>query len=255
MKNAIKFLAIIALVAVIGLVMAACGGKKSNGKAGDGVQGNSDSSGGGKSSGKTGGKSKPEDFGYWRNKENTGVIVVYYTGNGTDIIIPDSFEKLPVVQIYEDLFKGDAEITSVLIPGTVKEISEGAFRGCTRLASVKLSNGLTSIGAGAFTGCTSLASIKIPEGITVIDDNTFSGCTALTDVQLPESLTTINRGAFSGCKNLVKLNVPAALTTFPKYKSRYDDIEYSDVFGDSGKIPLATRDKLIAQGYPAGWGW
>jgi len=254
MKGVFKILGVIALVAVIGFGMAACSGK-SGGKTGGGVQGTSDSSGGGKAGVKVGGKSKPEDFGYWRNKENTGIRIFYYTGSGTDIVIPDSFEKLPVVEIYYKLFQENTDITSVSIPGTVKEIPEEAFKGCTRLKSVKLSNGLTKIGSGAFMECTSLTSIQIPEGITVIDNGTFSDCTALTEVQLPESLTTLNGAAFSGCKNLVKLNVPAALTNFPKYKSRYDDVEYSDIFGDSGKIPLATRDKLIAQGYPVGWGW
>jgi len=142
MKNA-KVFGIAALAAVIGFSMAACS-KKSGSKAGGGAQGTSDSSDDGKSVVKVGGKSKPEDFGYWRNKENTGVRIFDYTGSGTDIVIPDSFEKLPVVEFSYKLFQEDTDITSISIPGTVKEIPSEAFKGCTRLTSVKLSNGLTS---------------------------------------------------------------------------------------------------------------
>jgi hypothetical protein len=236
--NSRKLLAI-ALVAVIGFSMASCGKSGSaaaksaeSGKTGDDTPR------------KSGGKSKPEDFGYVRT--DGGIRIYYYTGSATDVVIPDTIERLPVVDVnFPYIFKGNDKLTSVVIPGTVKEIWDNAFNECTSLTTVTLSEGLTSIGEGAFRGCTSLKTVQIPESVTTIENNAFMECTSLTDVKLPQSLTTIGARTFSGCRNLVNLNVPTALTGFPN--APYNS--YSYAFSDCGKLPLAVRDKLKSQGY------
>jgi len=244
MKNTIKVFGIIAMTAVIGFSMAACGKGGKSDKAGSAAAKSSESGKtGGDAAVKSGGTSKPEDFGYVRT--NGGIRIYYYTGSSTDIVFPDTIESLSVVEVNNNIFKGDKEITSVVIPGSVKEIGNNAFEGCTSLKTVTLSKGTTSIGNGAFRGCTSLKTIQIPESVTTIDNNAFRGCTSLTDVKLPGSLTTIGAYVFYNCENLVNLNVPATLTSFPN--APYD--KYSYAFSDCCKLPVAVRDKLKSQGY------
>jgi len=228
-----------ASVLAAALVLASCG------PSGRGAQGNAGTAEG-KTGDKSGGANTPGDFGYVRGKG--GVVIAYYTGTGTDVVIPDTIDGLPVVDMYTSAFKENPAITSVTVPGTVKLIPGGAFSKCSGLVSVSLSGGTTEIGSGAFSGCTSLAAIVIPEGVTAIGGSAFEGCTSLAAVQLPESLTTLGASAFSGCVNLANLNVPAALTGFPNLSSAY---RYSYAFSGCYKIPLNVRDALKSQGYKA----
>ena len=89
----------------------------------------------------------------------------YYivSGRGTctdaNIVIPDTYEGLPVTTI-----------------------GESAFRDCSGITKVILPSCITSIGFAAFLGCNSLESINIPEFVTSIDRYAFSGCTSLTKI-------------------------------------------------------------------------
>ena len=75
------------------------------------------------------------DFQYSVNDDNT-VTVTKYTGNGGDVIIPDTIDGK-----------------------SVTSIGSWAFAYCDNLSSVKLSNAIISIGDGAFCRCTCLTSI------------------------------------------------------------------------------------------------
>lgn len=248
---------------VLMCAIAACGGGGTVGTQGlaDGEQ--SDSEQGALSRG----TNKPGDFGYRRNEDKTGIIISYYTGTGSDIVIPDTIEELPVIAI-GTVFSENTEISSVAIPDTVTEISESAFQNCTNLGSVKLPAGLKSIGVSAFRGCTALSSVEFPAGLETIGGSAFRGCNALTTLQFPaaltsigaaafyectnltgaqlsESLSTIGSYAFYACYNLANLNVPASLANFPN--ASYE--RYSYAFALCDKLPAAVRDQLIARGY------
>ncbi|MBR6751333.1 MAG: leucine-rich repeat domain-containing protein [Clostridia bacterium] len=79
-----------------------------------------------------------------KNQDNT-YSVSGFSGSPTDVIIPSTYNGLPVTSI------GDA-----------------AFRNCTSLTSVVIGDGVTSIGDGAFGNCTSLTSVVIPSSVTSI---------------------------------------------------------------------------------------
>ena len=131
----------------------------------------------------------------------------YYilSGIGTvtdgDIVIPSTYNGLPVMEIGNSAFNGYQFIRSVVIPEGVTRIWDG-FSGCTKLETVTLPTTLELIGLGAFANCSSLASIEIPEGVTEIHQNAFSGCTNLETVILPETLESIGTFAFAECEKL-----------------------------------------------------
>lgn len=94
------------------------------------------------------------------------IEVVRYTGNDTDIVIP---EKI-----------GGYVVTSI------------GYR-------------VVCIGGGwdyALSGFNRLTSITIPEGVTRINYRAFEDCSNLTSITLPNSVTSIDWMAFSGCNNL-----------------------------------------------------
>lgn len=98
-------------------------------------------------------------------------VVMEYTGNATNIRIPDyatfnnddySYVIVPVVGIKEGLFNGKTDITSVKLGKFIESIPNNAFAGCTALEKVEYNAEiLSSIGDNAFDGCVSLNSLEI----------------------------------------------------------------------------------------------
>ena len=141
----------------------------------------------------------------------------YYilSGIGTvtdeDIVIPSTYNGLPVMEIGNSAFSEYQFIRSVVIPEGVTRIWDG-FSGCTKLEAVTLPTTLELIGPNAFANCSSLASIEIPEGVTEIHQNAFSGCTKLETVTLPTTLELIGSSAFSNCSSLASIEIPEGVT-------------------------------------------
>ena len=152
-----------------------------------------------------------------------------------DIVIPSTYNGLPVMEIgnsafseYQFIrsvtfpitleligpgaFSNCSSLASIEIPEGVTEIYQNAFSGCTRLETITLSTSLKRIEVNVFSGCSSLTSIKIPEGVTEIHQNAFSGCTRLETVTLSTSLKRIEVNVFSGCSSLTSIKIPEGVT-------------------------------------------
>ena len=157
----------------------------------------------------------------------------YATGN---LVIPDTYEGLPVTEIKASAFEG-CGLSSVTIPASIERIGDKAFYGssiesvefkgadvtlgssvfsyCFNLSSVTLPSSLKKIPDSSFFNCRALSSIAIPSSVTTISANAFN-CSGLTSVTIPASVTTIGAEAFAACENLASLTVDSANT---KYKS------------------------------------
>ncbi|MBP3375362.1 MAG: leucine-rich repeat domain-containing protein [Clostridia bacterium] len=121
------------------------------------------------------------------------------------LIIPESFNDLPVTVIGSGAFANCSFIREVVIPESIEIIGVSAFSGCTSLESVYFSEGLDRIGAFAFDGCTSINSIAVPDSVTVIEAHAFAHCSGLEEIMLPFigcykdlSQTTDVRAAYFG---------------------------------------------------------
>ena len=119
-------------------------------------------------------------------------------GNVTDFEETDSFEgDVTIPQYYAkdnrdgtysackttsftaDTFRGNENITTVVLPVYVTEIPDNAFEGCTNLETV-VAFGVTKIGDNAFSGCTSLRTFAIDNYITHLGKNAFAGVNEIT---------------------------------------------------------------------------
>ncbi len=123
--------------------------------------------------------------------------VINYSGSAEHIVIPDTYEGLPVRAISEDAFKG-TDIVSVRIPDTVVTIESEAFRSCSVLERVAMSDAAKEIFAGAFADCSLLSEISLPEGIKVISSRLFFNCCSLISINIPGSIELIADDAFTG---------------------------------------------------------
>ena len=124
-------------------------------------------------------------------------ILKKYTGDGSDIIIPDN-----VKGIASAVFKDCHGLRSVMMPAGLETIESRCFEGCDGLKTVMFNSGLNSIGKYAFAGCSSLAFHRLPAGLAVIGAYAFKDCTSLTSLEIPSSVTEIGVGAFEGCTRL-----------------------------------------------------
>ena len=138
------------------------------------------------------------------------------------------------------------DVTSVIIPDTVKAIGEYAFKDCKTIMSITIPDSVTAIGYDAFEGCSSLESICfkgwksfcsveveyegwdstwwgwadiiingeplqteeiiIPDGIEKIGHCLFKGEGNLTSITIPDSIVSIGDLAFDSCVNLESIS-------------------------------------------------
>lgn len=157
-----------------------------------------------------------------------GKTLIKFCQGETEYTIPSGVEV-----IYEQAFKGNTTLKSLVIPNTVKEIGKNAFEECISLESVTLSTSLTEIGESVFRECEALKSIEIPAGITKIGKNAFYGCKALESVTLFVGLTEIGQTAFYNCDALGSIIIPSTITAIGERAFASCDsltlIELSDV--------------------------
>ena len=154
---------------------------------------------------------KPSENLMYHTRYGMEGLVVTSLGECTDldIVIPSFHQQLPVVAIDWGAFDR-SDITSVVIPDTVKEIGGRAFEFCTSLQSVTMGEGVQEIGNYCFYGCTSLESINLTSGLKKIGENAFSDCTLLKNLTMSCS-AEFGRMAFWNCVSLEKVNFVGSL--------------------------------------------
>ena len=135
------------------------------------------------------------------------------TVTATDIVIPSTYDNLPVEKIGEQAFLDCTSFTGVTIPDSVISIGDYSFYNCTSLTSITIPDSVTSIGGYAFYNCTSLTSITIPDGVTSIGHAAFYNCTSLTSITIPDSVTSIGNSAFYNCSSLTSVTIGNSVTS------------------------------------------
>ncbi len=154
---------------------------------------------------------------YKKNEDAVSVSVTYSYGSNYsgDIVIPETVTYngtvYTVTNIGSEAFYQCTDITSVIIPASVKSIEYNTFAECTGLKSLTIKEGVTSIGERAFYNCSGLTSVIIPESVTFINFDAFCGCSNLKTVSLSQNLETLHGGSFRNCRSLESVILPEGL--------------------------------------------
>ena len=110
--------------------------------------------------------------------------ITKYTGDLTEVVIPDTIENVPVTRIGFLSFEAKWDVTSITLPETTEVICEGAFMDCSSLKSINIPESVTSIERSAFAACTSLESLVIPASVESIQMEAFTACEAMTSLTI-----------------------------------------------------------------------
>lgn len=100
----------------------------------------------------------------------------------TKIVIPESYNGMPVRGIDNEAFKDCAELKSVTFPEGLVSIGNYAFSGCKKLTAIVIPESVDGIGVEAFYGCTSLKSVTIGKGCNEFVGGNFYDCRRLKDI-------------------------------------------------------------------------
>ena len=120
--------------------------------------------------------------------DKTSITSKTYTLSGigackdTDIVVQAEKDGMPVAVVGEMAFRGNENITSIVLPSELKVIGSSAFAYCSKLETVIFKGNVTSIGNSAFRYCTELEEITIPSSVSIIAESAFSHCTSLTKI-------------------------------------------------------------------------
>ena len=189
------------------------------------------------------------------------------SGKNVEIIIEKG-----VTSIGKYTFKECANITSISIPTTLKEIGDYAFYGCTNLeGDLGFVKNLTQIGECAFYNCSKLigemtfsSEIKIvpsnafvnvgirklilPPTINELKSSAFSNCNNMQELVLPITLNVSTFGsAFSGCKSVTKVRFTPGVGIVPDYsKNNYYRITPWYISSDNGSNIEIIMEEGIA---------
>ncbi len=160
---------------------------------------------------------------------------VLYTYKGTS---PQTFEiKQGIVSISESALAHRSDITTLIIPDSLKEIGSQAFYQNGKIKQVYVSD-LTvwlnitfydnfanpiNYNAALYINDKKLTQLVVPESVTEIKNYAFSGYENLTDITLHNRVERIGVGAFERCKNITQVNFPDSLKTISEYAFHYCD--------------------------------
>lgn len=151
-----------------------------------------------------------DKFLYRFDGEVPGVTVCGYTGQKTEIVIPEKINGRTVSAIADDTLADNDKITSLTLPDCITAIGDGSFNSCDNLETVTLTGGVQVL-ENVFCDCPKLESMTFPYGISEINDS-FSGCTALSRVKFSRSVSKLGDGSFNGCTALAEIEWSTGLS-------------------------------------------
>ena len=155
------------------------------------------------------------------NSDNASYKVSLGDCNDERIVIPESYNGLPVTLIETDAFK-NGTFVEIYIPNSILTIESGAFTGCKSLSKITIpfvgkSANATSKEAlfGYIFGYEEFdESVKVSQNYSSLFAAVYYIPKQLTVVELNGNLTY---GAFCGCANLTTVIFPKTVTTLPDY--------------------------------------
>ncbi len=190
-------------------------------------------------------------------EENGGIVIVRYTGEAVNVVIPAEVGGKSVVGIGEEAFYENRTLESVVIPDGVTVIGAQAFFGCERLSNLVIPESVTEFGwtwnglldrivgmpfegtpwlsekraenplvivnGVVLDGKTCAGSVTIPDGTVEILAGAFQENTEIESVTIPDGVLSIGEEAFFGCTRLKEAVLPDSVASIGNYAFMWCD--------------------------------
>ncbi len=156
----------------------------------------------------------------------------------SEVVIPPTYNDLPVTYIRMYAFQYCDNLISVNIPDSIIGIGSDAFYGCTRL--IQKENGVHYVDDWVIDCDASVTSISFRAGTKGIGGYALSRCSNITSITVPDSVTSINEHAFYDLDKLTSITIPFVGAT--KDGTLNTDFEY--IFGLSN-VPASLSTVVI----------
>jgi lactocepin len=166
--------------------------------------------------------------------------------NVSSVVLPDTVKK-----IRPRAFAFVTGALAVTLPQGLEVIEYATFAGSTGLTGIALPPALREIGESAFQG-SGLRSIVLPAGLQTVGGSAFYGCdydggaAAYYDLVIPAGVTQIGTYAFAGVAGIKSVTLPADLTELPAY-AFYSAKNLATVAG-GGKLAKVGNSAFAASG-------
>ena len=203
----------------------------------------------------------------WVTEEQSDgtLMIADYKGSEKEVYIPEQIDGKTVSAIGENAFSpmkprrqkvqasALANLTTVVLPPTLRIIGNNAFQGCERLMSVEIPGGVLTIGEWAFAGCKNMDTISFSQSIQEIGKGAFSDCKKLHSVVLPDGIKEISAWVFYDCANLTSVYIPdsvenigaLALQKCPKISICASAGSYAETYAKEKKIKFEALETTI----------
>lgn len=136
------------------------------------------------------------DYSFEANPQYYGYSAFYKQDKIKKVTITSS-----VTEIRPYLFKDCKSLCDLMITGSLTDIPERSFDACN-ITSLVLPNSVKTISKSAFMNNANMKRASLGNSVEVVSDNAFSGCTALSDINLGTALQTIGNEAFQSVGSL-----------------------------------------------------
>jgi hypothetical protein len=138
----------------------------------------------------------------------TGTITGY-VGPGGDVTVPEAIDGAPVARIGQNAFASNNDITSVILPRSVRRLEHSAFYFCENLRSIELPEGLETIAPYALFACGALERLEVPAAVCYIGEQALASCYNLSAITFTGEPPLIGEGAFDHGADGRQITVPA----------------------------------------------
>lgn len=172
-------------------------------------------------------------------------VAGFVSGYSTDTLsISATAGGLTVTKISEDAFKGNTEIETLDLPGTIEEIGNNAFDGCRGITSLYIPNSVTRIGQSAFrelVNCTEIVFETDGDELLTLATGCFQDCGFSGIVTLPSRIGYVSYSGYTflGCANI------------EKFALNSDNLAGNIVSVEDGVLFFTDNSKKVLMSYPA----
>lgn len=129
------------------------------------------------------------DFEY--NGVQGGIRVTKYLGTDTIVVIPETIEGEPVVEVGGLMFANDSSVRGVLVPSGVTELTQ-VFTNNQNL-EVVICEGVELVGDNTFNNCMNLHTVVLGDSLHELGENSFAGCSVLKELYISPNMTKIDK--------------------------------------------------------------